>query len=168
MTATTQEREKRETRWDRIGIAASSASMMMPGLWAGRRVTSVDDYAGVLVPLDEAHLHSHSYRLGRRTSLRESSEDDTTLEEGADDGDGVKVPGEDEGTAMLEMTSAPEYSIEGLRKEVRRGGKGEKWTDYESKLFLLVSLDVRAGSKWCCSEVQTHQQGHPGHRHGEI
>jgi hypothetical protein len=26
--------------------------------------------------------------------------------------------------------SAAEYSIDGLRKEVRRGGKG-RWTDYE-------------------------------------
>ena len=114
--------------------------MTMAGLWTGRRATSIDDYAGVLVSLDEAHLHSYTHAHGprRRPGYDDSSEDDIALEEGAGDGDGVKVTGEDEATAMLDMT-APEYSIEGLRREVRSGGaKGEKWTAYESKLSMLL------------------------------
>ncbi|KAK1827831.1 major facilitator superfamily domain-containing protein [Podospora conica] len=120
--------------------------MTMAGLWTGRRATSVDDYAGVLVSLDEAHLHSHTYRLRRRPGYDSSSEDDIALEEGTGDGDGVKIAGEDEGTAMLDMNVA-EYSIEGLRREVRSGGKGEKWTAYEmkSKLINKAIQDIGMG-----------------------
>lgn len=113
--------------------------MTMAGLWTGRRTTSVDDYPGVLVSLDEAHLHSHTHGLRRRPGYDDSSEDDIALEEGTGDGDGVKAPGEDEATAMLDM-SAPEYSIEGLRREVRSGAKGERWTAYESKSSVLLVL----------------------------
>lgn len=102
----------------------------MPGLWTGRRIESVDDYAGVLVSLEDAPLHGHTYRLRRRPGFDGSSDDDAALDDCAEGG--VKVDGDDEGTAMLDM-SVPEYSIEGLRKEVRKGGKGEKWTAYESK-----------------------------------
>ena len=131
-------------RRQRIGALSQLETMTMSGLWTGRRATSVDDYAGVLVSLDEAHLHSHTYRLRRRPGFDDSSEDDIALEEGAGDGDGVKISGEDEGTAMLEM-GAPEYSIEGLRKEVRSGGKGEKWTAYESELPFRVARCVGGG-----------------------
>ncbi|KAK5661549.1 hypothetical protein OQA88_11457 [Cercophora sp. LCS_1] len=111
----------------------------MAGVWTGRRVESTDDYLGVLVPLEEAHQHSHSYRIGRRPVFDDSSDD------GASD-DAIKVGGDDEGTAMLEM-SIPDYSIEGLRKEVRRGGKGEKWTAYEmkSKLINKAIQDIGMG-----------------------
>jgi len=95
-------------------------------MWTGHRIESVDDYSGVLVELDEAHLHSHSYRLRRPTGFDDACDDD--------DGAPTKV-GDDEGTAMLDMR-APEYSIEGLRNEVRRGAKGEKWTAYERKLLF--------------------------------
>ncbi|KAK1754530.1 hypothetical protein QBC47DRAFT_384162 [Echria macrotheca] len=113
-------------------------------MWTGRRVESVDAYSGVLVSLDEAHLHSHSYRLLRR---RPTADDLSEEDDGAAEDDVVKaVGGDDEGTAMLEM-SAPEYSIEGLRKEVRRGGKGEKWTAYEmkSKLINKAIQDIGMG-----------------------
>ena len=95
-------------------------------LWQGRRAESVHDYAGVLISLDEAHLHSYSARSGR-----------TEYEEPPDeDGDGDETEGlkdaENEASGMLEMRAC-EYSIEGLRREVRRGGKGE-WSEYESML----------------------------------
>lgn len=98
---------------------------MITGVWTGRRVESTDDYLGVLIPLEDAHQHSHSYRIGRRPGFDEASDD-------AAADDAIKAGGGDEGTAMLEM-SVPEYSIEGLRREVRRGGKGERWTAYESE-----------------------------------
>ncbi len=105
----------------------------MQRLWGGRRHESVDDYSGVLIPLEEAHLHSHSYRSGR-CEFEEMSQDAES-----DDGDGAKDQ-DDEGRGMLEMNAA-EYSIEGLRKEVRRGGKGRTWTSYERK----TSMPYRRG-----------------------
>lgn len=83
---------------------------------------SVENYLGVVVPLEEAHLHSHSCRTGR-TEFEERPTPDED-----DDDDATKDAEERQG--MLEM-SAAEYSIEGLRKEVRKG-KGES-TDYESE-----------------------------------
>lgn len=84
---------------------------------------SVENYLGVVVPLEEAHLHSHSRRTGRT-----EFEERPTPDEDDDDNDATKDAEETQG--MLEM-SAAEYTIEGLRKEVRKG-KGES-TDYESK-----------------------------------
>ncbi|KAF6827074.1 major facilitator superfamily transporter [Colletotrichum musicola] len=99
---------------------------------------SVDDYLGVVVPLEEAHLHSHSARIGRcefeeRPGREDEDEDD---EDGKDQG---------ESTGMLEMDAA-EYTIEGLRKEVRRGGRGQ-WTEYElkSKLVNKAIQDIGMG-----------------------
>jgi len=100
-------------------------------MWSERRTESVTNYSGVLVALEDAHLHSHSYRLRRRPGFTESSDDEGASDDGSEGV--IKVDGEHEGTAMLEMR-APEYSIEGLRREVRRGGKGEKFTAYECKL----------------------------------
>ena len=94
-------------------------------MWTERRAESADNYAGVLVALEDAHLHSYSHRLRHRTNCHPTSDDDLTAEE-----DIVKMDGDDEGTAMLDM-SVPEYSIEGLRREVRKGGRSEKWTSYE-------------------------------------
>lgn len=93
--------------------------------WPGTRVESVHDYAGVLVPLDEAHLHGHSARCGRT-----EFEDAPPGDDASDQGDPGK-DADDEGAGMLEM-SAAEYSIEGLRKEVRSGERGKTWTEYES------------------------------------
>ncbi|KAL2020905.1 hypothetical protein VTK56DRAFT_7792 [Thermocarpiscus australiensis] len=104
---------------------------MMPNLWRRRRAEAGDDYAGVVVvPLDEAHLHSHSYRS--RTSDADGSLDDDAFGDRGRDKDG-----DDEDTTMLVMNAAPEYSIEGLREEVRRGERGKQWTPYEMKSRLI-------------------------------
>ncbi|KAK0635358.1 major facilitator superfamily domain-containing protein [Bombardia bombarda] len=125
---------------------------MLGALWTTRRAESVDDYLGVLIALEEAHLHGHSYRSGRRTEFEESSSVEDDAEDDAEDDDGIAVrtkdrdDDSDEGTGMLEM-SAAEYSIEGLRREVRRGGKGETWTAYEmkSKLINKAIQDIGMG-----------------------
>lgn len=96
----------------------------MRRIWRRARTESVHDYAGVLVPLDEAHLHSHSARCGR-TEFEDAPDDAAS-----DQGDAGKDR-DDEGTGMLEM-SAAEYSIEGLRKAVRSGERGKQWSEYES------------------------------------
>ncbi|KAG7146303.1 MFS siderochrome iron transporter 1 like protein [Verticillium longisporum] len=96
---------------------------------------SVDDYLGVVVPLEEAHLHSHSARTGR-------TEFEDPPSPGDEAGDAPKDREESEG--MLEM-SAAEYSVEGLRREVR-AGKGDS-TDYEmrSKLINKAIQDIGMG-----------------------
>lgn len=107
----------------------------MTRIWTSRRPESVDDYAGVLVSLEEAHLHSHSARTGH-------CEYEEVPDEAASDIDDNDVPKSrsDEGAGMLLM-SAAEYSIEGLRREVRRGGKGRTWTDYECETRQTASDD---------------------------
>ncbi|KAK1465295.1 major facilitator superfamily transporter [Colletotrichum cuscutae] len=108
-----------------------------------RRLTSdqpesVNDYIGVVVPLEEAHLHSHSARTGKCEFEERPSEDED--DDGEDDG-----KDQSESAGMLEM-SAAEYTIEGLRKEVRRGGQG-RWTEYElkSKLINKAIQDIGMG-----------------------
>lgn len=100
------------------------------------RTPPAESYAGVLIPLEQAHLHSHSARCGR-----------AEYEEvpGDDEDDDPKYgrrgsAGSDETTGMLEMRAA-EYSIAGLRKEVRRmdGGGG---SEYESE-FGCSSAESR-------------------------
>ncbi|KAM0461187.1 hypothetical protein ACHAPV_004503 [Trichoderma viride] len=86
------------------------------------RTESVDNYDGVLVPLEQAHLHSHSARVGR---VEFEAQD-----ESADDEDDVGSAKDDQGEGMLLMNAA-EYTIEGLRAHMRQGKRGE-WTDYES------------------------------------
>lgn len=95
-------------------------------LWRGLRTESVNNYAGVLISLDEAHLYSHSARCGRT-----EYEELPGAEENADDGKDTESQG------MLEM-SAAEYSIAGLRREVRRGAKGST-SSYESRLSPCCS-----------------------------
>lgn len=85
------------------------------------RIESVDNYDGFLVPLEQAHLHSHSARVGR---VEFEAQD-----ESADDEDDVGSAKDDQGEGMLLMNAA-EYTIEGLRAQMRRGKRGE-WTDYE-------------------------------------
>ncbi|KAI8155529.1 putative MFS-type transporter, partial [Colletotrichum sp. SAR 10_65] len=99
---------------------------------------SVHDYLGVVVPLEEAHLHSHSARIGRCEFEERPGHED-------DDGDDEDGKDQGESTGMLEM-SAAEYTIEGLRKEVRRGGRG-MWTEYElkSKLVNKAIQDIGMG-----------------------
>jgi hypothetical protein len=87
------------------------------------RTESVDNYDEVLVPLEQAHLHSHSARVGRVEFEAQ--------EESADDEDDVGSAKDDQGEGMLLMNAA-EYTIEGLRAQMRQGKRGE-WTDYESE-----------------------------------
>lgn len=94
------------------------------GLGLGR-IESVDDYEGVLIPLEEAHLYSYSARIGRTEFEAPTSAD-------AEDDDADKdADVENETQGMLPMQAA-EYTIEGLRKETRTGRQG-KWSDYESE-----------------------------------
>ncbi|RFU77301.1 mfs-type transporter [Trichoderma arundinaceum] len=101
------------------------------------RTESVDNYDGVLVSLEEAHLHSHSARVGRVEF--------ETQDESVDDDDDVNSVKDDQGEGMLLMNAA-EYTIEGLRAEMRQGKRGE-WTDYEikSKLINKAIQDIGMG-----------------------
>ncbi|KAK0385002.1 hypothetical protein NLU13_7480 [Sarocladium strictum] len=105
------------------------------GLGLGR-VESVDDYEGVLIPLEQAHLHSYSARTGRTEFEAPAPVD----EEDVDKDDDNETQG------MLPMHAA-EYTIEGLRKETRSGRQG-KWSDYEikSKLINKAIQDIGMGS----------------------
>ncbi|KAI5858186.1 MFS general substrate transporter [Durotheca rogersii] len=106
-------------------------------LW---RRESVYDYIGVLIPLEEAHLHSHSARSGRC-----EFEEARTSPDGADADDPAPKDG-DEDAGMLQM-SAAEYTIEGLRREVRRGERRRQWSEYElkSKLINKALQDIGMG-----------------------
>ena len=96
----------------------------------GRQPETVQSYVGVLIPLEQAHLHSHSARTGR-TEFETLDEEDT-FQVGDDDDETGSAKGEDsERQGMLQMKAA-EYTIEGLRKETRKGRRGD-WTVYESK-----------------------------------
>ncbi|KAK4104111.1 MFS general substrate transporter [Parathielavia hyrcaniae] len=101
--------------------------------WAWRQAETAADYAAVVVPLEEAHQHSHSYRSRPRPNPEEPLDDEALT--GDEDMD---KDADDEDTTMLVMSNAAaEYSIEGLRREVRRGKRGENWTPYELKSRLL-------------------------------
>ncbi|PWI75166.1 hypothetical protein PCL_05824 [Purpureocillium lilacinum] len=105
-------------------------------LGLGRRET-VHDYVGVLIPLEEAHHHSHSARTGRTEfESRHDATDD--VGHGKDE--------DNEAHGMLEMDAA-EYTIEGLRQETRQGRQGQ-WTEYEikSKLINKAIQDIGMGS----------------------
>ncbi|TGJ82113.1 hypothetical protein E0Z10_g6656 [Xylaria hypoxylon] len=118
------------------------------------RQESVNDYIGVLVPLEEAHLHSYSARCGQaefeedqqgsgnahaNTNLDYNEDEETAL--------GAAFKSSDnEGEAMLQMDAA-EYTIEGLRQAVRKGEPGRRWTEYElkSKLINKAIQDIGMG-----------------------
>lgn len=99
-----------------------------------RRQESVHDYAGVLVPLEEAHLHSHSARCGRSEfeEIRTSSDGPVADELEV----GLPKDDDNENTGMLQM-SAAEYTIDGLRREVREGQRRRQWSEYERELLFL-------------------------------
>ncbi|KAH8170597.1 major facilitator superfamily protein [Sarocladium implicatum] len=101
------------------------------------RIESVEHYEGVLVPLEQAHQHSYSARVGKAEFQAPVAGDD---DEEAD----KDVDNETQG--MLNMQAA-EYTIEGLRKETRSGRQG-KWTEYEikSKLINKAIQDIGMGS----------------------
>jgi hypothetical protein len=65
--------------------------------------------------------------------------DDEALVDGGD----VDKDGDDDDTTLLVMSNAAaEYSIEGLRREVRRGRRDGNWTPYESKSPPQLTLFV--------------------------
>ncbi|KAK4082921.1 uncharacterized protein Triagg1_1811 [Trichoderma aggressivum f. europaeum] len=104
------------------------------------RTESVENYDGVLVSLEEAHLHSHSARVGR---VEFENQDESAGDD--DDDDDVNSVKDDQGEGMLLMNAA-EYTIEGLRAEMRQGKRGQ-WTDYEikSKLINKAIQDIGMG-----------------------
>ncbi|KAI0389593.1 sugar transporter [Xylariaceae sp. FL0594] len=120
------------------------------------RRESVNDYVGVLVPLEEAHLHSHSARCGKAEFERDVDvRPDSDSEEGgeAELGSAYKHGHEHghadhhEGTGMLQMDAA-EYTIEGLRRDMRKGERhGRRWTEYElkSKVINKAIQDIGMG-----------------------
>lgn len=116
---------------------------MLPGLWTGNGASTAADYSSAVVPLEEAHLHSHSYRLRKRSEPERRLDGDVS-----DDEDDVAKDGDEEDTRMLAMGRNPEYSIEGLREEVRQGGRGKAWTDYERECRRL-SFSLRPGWSGC-------------------
>ncbi|KOS20092.1 putative MFS-type transporter [Escovopsis weberi] len=117
------------------------------------RTESVDYYAGVLVPLHEAHLYSHSARTGRVEFevLEDDDADDdpsSAKDSGSASGGGLGYDDDeaDERRGMLSMDAA-EYTIEGLRAQMRRGRQSQ-WTDYEikSKLINKAIQDIGMGT----------------------
>ena len=116
--------------------------------WNLSRHETVHNYAGVLVPLEEAHLHSYSARLGK-TEFEETpgSADDHDYEAGMyESGSGVGADAADkdqdqdldnESTGMLQM-SAAEYTIEGLRRDVRKGGGRAGLSEYECESIAII------------------------------
>ncbi|KAI0528416.1 sugar transporter [Xylaria digitata] len=115
---------------------------------------SVHDYIGVLVPLEEAHLHSYSSRCGKAEfeQDRQGSDDahinaDVDYDEDEETALGaIFKSSESEGDGMLQMDAA-EYTIEGLRQAVRKGELGRRWTEYElkSKLINKAIQDIGMG-----------------------
>ncbi|KAI1126325.1 sugar transporter [Nemania abortiva] len=118
------------------------------------RRESVNDYIGVLVPLEEAHLHSHSARCGKAEfeEDRRGSDDINLNANFGEDEDEETALGsafknsDNEGDGMLQMNAA-EYTVEGLRRDVRRGEPGRRWTEYElkSKLINKAIQDIGMG-----------------------
>lgn len=104
-------------------------------LCCGGSVESVQDYVGVLVPLDQAHLYSQPGKSKGKSEAR--PEDDEEIDEAKD--------GDYEMQGMLQGGRAGEYTIEGLRKEMREGRQGQ-WTTYESESRVFLS---------CCRVGQT-------------
>lgn len=106
---------------------------------------SVHDYIGVLVPLEEAHLHGHSARCGKTEfESRGSSDEDAISSIGLDEEEtelgAAYKHGDHEGTGMLQMDVA-EYTIEGLRRDMRKGETGRRWTEYECEFELPAFYD---------------------------
>lgn len=118
--------------------------------WGTRRPESTDDFIGVLVPLDEAHRYSHSRKQGKTEYEEANTIEDPDIEarldslardsDDGDDLDAAKEESDNEAAGMLQMTAA-EYTIEGLRTEMRKGhggGPGGRWTSYESEFLNLL------------------------------
>ncbi|KAI1822144.1 sugar transporter [Xylaria intraflava] len=120
------------------------------------RQESVHDYAGVLVPLEEAHLYSHSARSGRtefEEARQSSDDDDASVDLDSDEDEDEETAlgtafknGNSEGAGMLQMDAA-EYTIEGLRRDACKDEPGRKWTEYElkSKIINKAVQDIGMG-----------------------
>ncbi|KAI0913863.1 sugar transporter [Ustulina deusta] len=118
------------------------------------RRESVHDYSGVLVPLEEAHLHSYSARCGKAEFEhdRRGSADahaDADLDDNEDEEAALATAfknSDHEGEGMLQMDAA-EYTIEGLRRDARKGEPGRRWTEYElkSKIINKAIQDIGMG-----------------------
>ncbi|KAK0735642.1 major facilitator superfamily domain-containing protein [Apiosordaria backusii] len=110
--------------------------------------------ADVVIPLEEAHLHSHSYRSRLGSALDGTAEEDDAQKDDDDDDEEDLEGNDHEHTGMLLRTSPSsegllgmtaaerEYTVGSLRKEVRRGVPGDgrgrgRWTDYEMKSRLV-------------------------------
>jgi len=107
-------------RQNHIPLSPSTFEMRISWRLGSGYVESVDDYVGVLVPLEEAHLYSQAAKA-------KSANHGEKREEG--ELDDLEMKEEREG--MLGGDSA-EYTVEGLRKEMREGRRGQ-WTTYESE-----------------------------------
>lgn len=92
----------------------------------------------VVIPLEDAHLHSHAARTGGTSPDLSNNVDDDVEDDAA-----AGKSGSDEGTGMLEM-SVSEYSIEGLRREIRQGSRGEL-TVYERMLLTFWDASGEVG-----------------------
>ena len=99
----------------------------------------------VIVPLEDAHLHSYAARMNRGNRAPHLSADDGDDEEDEDVEAGAKSSHEE--SRMLEM-NVPEYSIKGLRREAQEGSK-VPLTDYES--MLPRSEGFESGADGCPS-----------------
>ncbi|KAI0802744.1 sugar transporter [Xylaria sp. FL0064] len=111
---------------------------------------SVHDYIGVLVPLEEAHLHSYSARCGK-AEFEEDRRGSGDAYAGAhlDEETAFRAAyknSDNEGDGMLQMDAA-EYTIEGLRRDARKGEPGRRWTEYElkSKIINKAIQDIGMG-----------------------
>lgn len=118
--------------------------MVLPKLFSSRlfggRTESVHDYVGVLVSLEEAHLHSHSARTGK-TEFEEETRDEEAEGLVAGDEEASK-DGENGGASGMLQMSAAEYTIEGLKREVRKGERGKVETEYDCKSSYVLFITI--------------------------
>ncbi|CAI4212237.1 unnamed protein product [Parascedosporium putredinis] len=110
------------------------------------RTPSSYAFERVVIPLEDAHLHSYSARMGTGSpDLRAPRNGDADADPDVDDADDSGKDVEHEETGMLEM-SVSEYSVEGLRREVRKGTRGIP-SEYElrSKVVNKAIQDIGMG-----------------------
>lgn len=141
---------------------ATPTLITMLGWGTGSRRETVNDYLGVLVSLEQAHNYSHSSKKGRaqfderdyvvdediEARLTDAEREDGDARASTDEIDGLnstKEEDSDEAQGMLK-THAGEYTIEGLRAEMRNGqggGPHGTWTSYESELPRTRSMGAQ-------------------------
>ncbi|KAJ4306227.1 hypothetical protein N0V88_001024 [Collariella sp. IMI 366227] len=119
---------------------------MSPTLWTWRRPQTAAKYTTAVIPLDEAHEHSHSYRSRQQNSELAGQLDDGAFDEDETGGDKDDDQEEEDVGMFLGSSGVHEYSIEGLRREVRQGRRGEKRTAYENGALFLEFLPDASSS----------------------